>query len=87
MTPCAQVKTRRTATTAIMASASFELGLEDARKGVPFDWRRDDDYWAYERGRLFGHIAPLNMPLRIDGKLNPKAVALFDAASNRRFIL
>jgi hypothetical protein len=68
-----------------MASPAFELGLNDARKGVPFDWRNGE--WNYERGRLFAHIAPLSMPLRIGGKLNPKAVTLYTAASARSFII
>jgi hypothetical protein len=33
-----QIPTWRTTTAAIMASPEFELGLDDARKGVPFDW-------------------------------------------------
>jgi hypothetical protein len=72
-------------TARIMASPEFARGLDDARKGVPFDWRNDD--WNYERGRLFAHIAPLAMPLRIDGHLNPKAVALCEAAFNRGLII
>jgi hypothetical protein len=68
-----------------MGSPWFERGLCDARAGIAFDWRIDS--WEYERGRLFAHIAPLNMPLRIGRKLNPKAVALFDAAFDRRLIV
>ena len=41
----------------------------------------------HERGRLFGHIAPLDMPLRVGGQLNPKAAALCDAAFERRLII
>jgi hypothetical protein len=80
-----QVPTHRTTAVRIMSSATFELGLSDVRRGIPFDWRNNE--WEYERGRLFGHIAPLDMPLRIGGKLNPKAVALYDAASSRRLIV
>ena len=68
----AQIPTQKITVARIMASAEFARGLDDARKGVPFDWRNGD--WNYERGRLFAHIAPLGMPLRIDGHLNPKAV-------------
>ena len=64
----------------------FERGLNEARKGEPFDWRVEDA-WEYERGRLFGHIAPVDMPLRIGGKLNPKAVALCGAALARKLII
>jgi hypothetical protein len=80
-----QVPTISITTIQIMSSPAFELGLSDVRRGIPFDWR--DGRWEYERGRLFAHIAPLNMPLRIGGKLNSKAVALYDAASNRRLIV
>jgi hypothetical protein len=83
--PETQVPTTRTSTTRIMRTPEFERGFEEARKGEAFDWRIND--WNYERGRLFAHIAPLNLPLRIDGKLNPKAVALCDAAFNRRLIV
>jgi hypothetical protein len=68
-----------------MSSREFERGFEDVRRGVPFDWRIDS--WEYERGRHFGHIAPLNMPLRIGVKLNLKAVALYDAAVQRRYVI
>ncbi|WP_161855600.1 hypothetical protein [Bradyrhizobium sp. CCBAU 051011] len=80
-----QVPTIRITTVQIMSSPEFELGLSDVRRGIPFDWRNGE--WNYERGRLFGHIAPLDMQLRIGGKLNPKAVALYDAASNRRLVI
>ena len=80
-----QVPTIRISTTAIMGSSEFELGLDDARKGVPFDWRIDE--WNYERGRLFAYIAPVNMPLRSDCRLNQKAVALYNAARARNLII
>ena len=82
-----QVKTHRTTTTRIMSSPAFELGFSDVRRGIPFDWRISVDAWGYERGRLFGHLAPLNMSLRIGGKLNTKAIALCDAAFSRRYIV
>jgi hypothetical protein len=86
-----QVWTIPVPVTVIMRSPHFERGFNDARKGLPFDWRvggaDGDDTWSYERGRLFAHIAPLNMPLRIKGKLNPKAVALCDTAFNRNLIV
>ena len=68
-----------------MASPEFARGLSDVRTGVPFDWRIDS--WQYERGRLFGCVAPLNMPLRIGSKLNPKAIALCEVAFDRRLII
>jgi hypothetical protein len=80
-----QVTTSWATTQTIMRSRWFKRGFEDVRNGLPFDWRIDQ--WEYERGRLFGLIAPPNMPLRVCGKLNPKAVILFDAAYDRRLII
>jgi hypothetical protein len=67
-----------------MASPEFARGFADVRNGVAFDWRIDS--WSYERGRLFGYIAPLSMPLRTGQQLNPKAVALCGAAFKRKLI-
>ena len=50
-----QVPTIITTIPMIMASPEFARGLDEARKGVPFDWRNGK--WGYERGRLFAHIA------------------------------
>jgi hypothetical protein len=85
MTVQQQVKTRKTTVLAIMSSREFEAGLNDARRGVPFNSHVDS--WEYERGRLFACIAPLNMPLRIAGKLNLKAVALYAAAAQRKTLI
>jgi hypothetical protein len=69
----------------IMRSDEFKRGFEEARAGRPPQF--DCDEWDYERGRLFAYIAPRAMPLRVDGKLNPKALALFIAAEDRNLIL
>jgi hypothetical protein len=85
-----QVPIVRVTAAAIVGTPEFALGLEDMRKGVPFDWRIGGSgkaAWDYERGRQFGCIAPLSMPLRIGRKLNPKAIALYHAASNRGLIV
>jgi hypothetical protein len=84
--PRAQYSKARTTTSAIMRRPHFARGLADIRAGRPFDTRLEDDYWAYERGRLFGAIAPLSMPLFNGKSLNPKAVALCDAAFDRKLI-
>jgi hypothetical protein len=84
-----QIRTYGTTTKAIMSTPAFRRGFEDVRAGKPFDWRvgsNDDSAWGYERGRLFGHICPLDMPLWVNGKINAKAVALCDAAFERRLI-
>jgi hypothetical protein len=84
--PSFQVPTFRTTTKAIMRNPNFARGFADVRAGKPFDPDVEDDYWAYERGRLFGFIAPLSMQLFNGKALNPKAVALYEAASGRRLI-
>ena len=80
-----QVPTHPVSTATIMSNPEFARGLDDVRNGRPFDWRVDA--WSYERGRLFGHIVPLDMPLKIGGKLNPKALALCEAAFYRQLII
>ena len=85
-----QVETVRTTAERIMRHADFKLGVDDVRNGRPprFDnYDEINDQWLYERGRLFAIIAPASMPLRIQGKLNPKAVALYRAAYNRGYVV
>jgi hypothetical protein len=67
-----------------MRHRSFERGLDEIRAGEALDTLMD--CWFYERGRLFGAIAPRDMPLKIGGNLNPKAVKLYAAASSRHLI-
>jgi hypothetical protein len=85
-----QVPTRSTSVSAVMKHPHFQLGVDDVRMGRPFDCWCTDGLWAYDRGRLFGAIAPLKMPLFVDrcGRraLNPKAVELYVAARNRGYI-
>lgn len=86
----AQVSVYRTPVVLIMSTRAFRRGLEDARAGVAFDWRiggDDNSAWSYERGRQFAHIAPLDMKLWLGGKLNPKAIALCNAAIDRGQII
>ena len=47
---------------------------------------KTNDLWRYERGRQWACLAPLSMPLEVNGRLNPKAVALYKAARQREFI-
>ena len=81
-----QVKTFRCTSASIMRHPHFDRGLEDVRTGKAFADDVHDEYWAYERGRLFGAIAPPSMPFFVGGRLNKKAVRLYDAASARRLI-
>jgi hypothetical protein len=80
-----QAHTRPVSTRSIVASREFARGLEEVRNGVPFN--ADNGDWAYERGRCFGHIAPLSMPLRIGRALNPKALRLAAAAFKRKLLI
>jgi hypothetical protein len=76
-----QVPTSFTTVDEIMRRPTFALGVSDARAGRPV--RRDydlwdiDDQWDYERGRQWATIAPRNIPLKHNGRINPDAVAWF----------
>jgi hypothetical protein len=85
MTARPQARTRRASTRSIIASREFARGLEEVRAGRPFN--PNNGNWDYERGRCFGFIAPLDMPLRIRGRLNPKALKLADAAFDRKLLI
>ena len=68
-----------------MRSPEFKHGFQDARNGIPFDWR--NIHWDYERGRLFAYVAPLDMPLIQSDGLNPKAISLLEAAFKRKLVI
>jgi len=85
MSPVKQARTRGVSIRDIVASKEFARGLEEVRNGLPFN--PDNGSWNYERGRCFGFIAPLDMPLRIGRKLNPKALALAEAAFKRKLLI
>lgn len=74
-----QADTRAVSTRTIMLSIAFRWGCNDYRAQRPF---RDDlppnwD-WNYERGRQFAAVAPRNMPIKVNGRLNADAVAIFE---------
>ena len=69
----------------IVVSHAFARGVEEVRAGLPFN--PDVDSWDYERGRCFGFIAPLDLPLRIGTRLNPKALKLAEAAFSRKLLI
>ena len=79
-----QAPTRRASIHSIVADKEFARGLDEVRKGLPFN--ADNDSWEYERGRCFGFIAPLDMPLRVGRALNPKALKLAEAAFERKLL-
>ncbi len=87
-TPLSQAETYAISIYQILRHPQFVKGLRDIRRGRPFDAELGEESWFYERGRLFGCIAPLSMPLRLkDGSLNPKAVELFVGAMKQGLIL
>lgn len=81
-----QVRTISCSPITIMLHPHFARGLDDIRAGRPFADDVHDDYWAYERGRLFGAIAPRSMLLFDGRRLNLRALLLFSAASERGLI-
>jgi hypothetical protein len=65
----------------IMSRPTFALGAADARAGRHYHRDYDlwdvDGQWDYERGRMWAVLAPRNIPLKRDGKINPAAVVFF----------
>jgi hypothetical protein len=82
-----QVPSYKVSVEEVMRTSSFAAGVNDVRRRVPprFDdpkMANDiDKQWDYERGRLWATIAPPSLALRLGGKLNPKAIALFEKRS------
>lgn len=80
-----QARTHAVSIRGIVASSEFARGLEEVRNNLPFN--PDNGDWNYERGRCFGFIAPLDMPLRTGRALNPKALKLAVAAFERKLLI
>jgi hypothetical protein len=80
-----QARTHDVSIRSIVASREFACGLDEVRNGLPFN--ADNGDWDYERGRAFGFIAPLDMPLRTGRALNPKALKLAEAALKRKLLI
>jgi len=75
-------RTRRVSNRWILWQQAFERGFTDGRANRGFSQEYDlwdlDAQWNYERGRCFAVVAPADVPLRIKGKINPRAVELFE---------
>jgi len=86
-----QIPVVTTSLEAIMSRPAFAVGVDDYRAGqpmrdlgaemgtdLPIDEYREmvNAQWDYERGRHWAAIAPRNMPVRIQGKLNRAAVEI-----------
>ena len=89
-----QVPTVGTTAERIMSNPAFRRGVADYRAGRPpnydaFTFNQDADaiqakslinaHWNYERGRHWAAIAPIDLPLKIGGRLNPEAIRLFQS--------
>jgi hypothetical protein len=76
-----QVRTWPASDAWIMRQKEFNWGVNDVRAGRPMRFEYDswgtNEQWNYERGRAWATLAPRDMPLRIDGKLNSAALAVF----------
>ena len=57
-----QAATRQVKVSTMMSSAAFMRGFNEARKGIPMDYRAYEsaqeykNRWCYERGRQFGLV-------------------------------
>jgi hypothetical protein len=80
MTRPEQVPTCSVSAARIMRDPGFAQGVADQRAGRSPRFEQDD--WGYERGRLWAIIAPRSVPLKLNGRLNPAAVALFEKAGD-----
>jgi hypothetical protein len=73
-----QVATFPTTVEEIMSSPYFGLGAADQRagRGYAHDYEtwKTRDQWNYERGRAWAVLAPRAVKLRLNGKLNPRAL-------------
>jgi len=82
-----QVPTEPITIESIMYSLAFRQGVVDARAGRPprFDGFSEGDAWQYERGRIFGVIAPrsLNVIMPNARRLNPIAIDFYRLHSGR----
>jgi hypothetical protein len=83
-----QIDTHEVTVFEIVSHPEFARGLDEARAGLPFNPDNADNIdWSYERGRLFAVIAPRDLPLRINGRVNPKMLKLAEAAFSRRQLI
>jgi hypothetical protein len=55
---------------------------DDVRAGRPirqaYDTWDTNAQWNYERGRVWGTLAPRDMPVRIGSRVNPAAIRFFN---------
>jgi hypothetical protein len=78
-----QVDTQLVSAASIVRHPHFAIGVADLRAGVPprFD-EMGDEYWSYERGRLWAVLAPRALDPR-----SSLGIRLFVAACERGWII
>jgi hypothetical protein len=76
-----QVPTVPTTIVEIMMQPTFVLGVIDGRAHRPIHHDYDlwdiNGQWDYERGRMWAAVVPRQIPLKLNGRLNPTAVTWF----------
>jgi len=77
-----QVPTELVTVEKIMSAPEFALGVADYRAGRPpresTRWNGNQS-WDYERGRAWAAVAPRSVQVKINGRLNPRALDWQDA--------
>jgi hypothetical protein len=76
-----QMRTASVALERFMRSREFRRGVAEIRAGQAPDFDTTSQPLMYEAGRQFGAVAPPTMLIVVNGKLNPKATALFQTIS------
>ena len=75
-----QEETTRISVERIMATEAFRRGVRDVRLGrVRFDEEASGPShgWFYEKGRMFGVIAPRDLEVVLNERLNPEAITFY----------
>jgi hypothetical protein len=79
---CEQIRTRGISIQAIMKTEAFRRGVLDQRAGRKprFDEEANGPSggWFYERGRQFATIAPRDLQVILERRLNPAAVLFYE---------
>jgi hypothetical protein len=72
---------RRMNLSAVMGSPAFRLGAETARAGLPwprtYEQMRAVEQRQFERGRMWGRLAPPGLLLMHGGSVTPAAMEIY----------
>jgi hypothetical protein len=81
VTATEQVSTFPTTAQEIMSDSGFGLGVADVRAGhaprPDYDLWETNTQWNYERGRVWGLLAPRGIQLKRAGKVTSEAIAWY----------